>query len=166
MWRESHTDRGKKKDLERIGHALHPYDLRIHDLEVSAEHSTDAIGAAITRALQPLLASLTGLETKMDIVWEGQKQIALDAAKVLHHPEPERHEVDHLLDAFTNDTLTEEEEVQLRKALVAIRDWEPGRDVGFPVYQGEQMSAAILLRLMNSVITPRSKRGSGKNDHR
>lgn len=162
-WRLSRSDITKKKDNDRITHALHPYDLRIHDLEISAAHAPDAIGAAITRALQPLLTSMTSLETKMEIVWEGQKQIALDAATVLHHPEPERFELDRLLDAFKDDTLTTEEEVQLRKYLVTIRNWERGQDVGFPVYEGEQMTAAILLRLMSSVITPRRKK-DGKRD--
>lgn len=151
QYRENHSDRSTRKQHEMINHALHPYDIRILTLEQNDLHSANAIEAAITRALQPVIVQLTDFGTKMDVLWELQKQAALDAARILHHPEPGRAEIDHLLDAFVEDTLTPEEEIQLRKFLVIIREWEPGDDVGFPVYQGEQMAAAILLRTMKHI---------------
>lgn len=147
-WRESHTDRGIEQQEERIKNALHPYDLRLIPLEANAKHTPEAMEYAITKAMQPVLTQLTDLGTKMDVLWEVQKQAALDAARILHHPEPARAKLDKLLDAFIEDTMTPEEEIQLRKYLVTIRDWEPGQDVGFPVYQGEQMAAAAILRTM------------------
>lgn len=147
-WRENHSDRATQKQEDRITHALHPYDVRLIELELTAKHSADAIAAAITRSLQPLVTSMASLETKMDVLWELQRQAALDAARILHHPEKAREKIDHLLDAFSEDTLTSEEEVQLRKYLVIIRDWEPDQDAGFPVYQGEQTAAATLLGVL------------------
>lgn len=156
LWLETHTDRGLKSREAQVKNILHPFEIRLGNVESDTAHSSDAIEAALSRAIQPVRASLVSLETKMDVLWELQKQAALDAAKILHHPEPGRREIDVLLDAFINDTLTSDEATQLRKKLTIIRDWEPGEDVGFPVYLGEQMAAAAILRVMQFGITTRS----------
>ncbi len=134
--------------------ALHPYDLRLIPLEQNVSHTPTDIEAAIIRALQPVVINMTDLGTKMDVLWELQLQAAKDAARILHHPEEGRFAIDRLLDAFIEDALTPTEEIQLRKYLVTIRDWEPGEDVGFPVYQGEQMAAAAILRTMKHMPLP------------
>jgi hypothetical protein len=147
-WREQHTDRGKQSVIDTVDNRLHPYDLRLIPLEQGMSHSPADTEAAITRALQPVVIKMTDLGTKMDVLWELQLQAAKDAARILHHPEEGRREIDTLLDAFIEDALTPDDEVKLRKFLITIRDWEPGEDVGFPVYQGEQMAAAAILRTM------------------
>jgi hypothetical protein len=53
-----------------------------------------------------------------------------------------------------NGTLTPEEKTELRKTLISIRDWEPGgKEIGFPVYQGEQVAAALLLLTMEHAMS-------------
>lgn len=149
-------DRHRKQLDERIGHHVTPLDVRIKALEAQVEAaqsaSADAIEAAINRALGPYSSKLDVLEAKMDVFW---RQVALDAAKILHQPHPERAMLDHLLDAFTENVLTPDEELALRRELVRIRDWEPGVDLGYPVRDGEQTAAAILLRTMSHVTSPR-----------
>lgn len=167
-WRESHSDRTKQSRLAEVNSvvssSLHPYEVRLTSIEMSAQHTADTIEASITRAMQPLLERMSSMESKMDFMWGTQKQLALDAAKILHQPDPRRAHVDRLLEAFMDDTLTSEEETELRKYLVTIRNWEPGMDVGFPVHPGEQTAAAILLRTLPHALTPRETSGNPKNE--
>jgi hypothetical protein len=111
----------------------------------------------------PLRQDVAVLKSQVEVFW---KAVALDAAKILHQPDPARAQMDHLLEALVEDILTPEEELQLRKYLVAVRNWEPGQDAGFPVSPGEQTAAAILLRTMEHVITPRGVKGDRKHGHR
>jgi hypothetical protein len=158
---------GKAKDEEKaelldekdrvstaLENRLHPIDLRINTLEITSDHAADKLEAMLSRALQPLVTEMAALGSKMDVLWEVQKQAALDAARILHHPLEDRRMIDHLLDAFVDDTLTPEEEVQFRKYLVIIKNWKPGDNVGFPVYQGEQLAASGLLRFLTYVKKP------------
>lgn len=133
---------------------IHPVELRINTLEITSDHAADKLEAMLSRALQPLVTEMAALGSKMDVLWEVQKQAALDAARILHHPLEDRRMIDKLLDAFVDDTLTPEEEIQFRKYLVIIKDWKPGDDVGFPVYQGEQLAASGLLRFLTYIKSP------------
>lgn len=130
---------------------FHPFELRLNTLEITSNYATDKLDTSLSKALQPLIANLAELGSKMDILWEVKKQEALDAARMLHHPEEDRRMIDDLLDAFVDDTLTPEEEIQFRKYLVIIKNWNPGDDVGFPVYPGEQLAAAGLLRFLTYI---------------
>lgn len=102
-----------------------------------------------------ILDRLTALETKMEVFW---RSVAMDAAKIIHSPDPRRAHVDALLEAFMNGTLSPGDEQDLRAILENIRDWEPGNEhTGFPVYPGEQIAAAILLRTMHATISSRGR---------
>jgi len=155
VWRESHSDRGKLKRQEEIQRETEPLRGQVHDLELNFSHISDMIESAVTRGVQSLVDQQNHLatehaqmETKMDFLWGTQKQLAMDAAKILHQPDPRRSHIDQLLEDFMDDTLTIERERELRRYLMQIRNWEPGQDIGFPVHPGEQTAAAILLRTM------------------
>ncbi len=161
-WLDARSDRHRKKLDARIAERQAPLDAQVKALEAEFHAALAAqaalIESSINKALAPVASRLDVMETKMDVFW---RQVALDAAKILHQPNPERAMLDHLLDAFTEDTLTPSEELSLRKELVRIRNWEPGQDLGYPVRDGEQTAAAILLRTMDHVITPRGARDGG-----
>lgn len=157
-WRDARGDRDRKRYKEQIALEVVPLDGRVSALELKFEALLEAnaalIETAIIRAVEPLATKLTVLETKMDVFW---RQVALDAAKILHQPDPARHRIDCLLEAFMEDTLSADEELELRKELVKIRNWEPGQDLGYPVHPGEQTAAAILLRTMEHATTRRKR---------
>jgi hypothetical protein len=87
------------------------------------------------------------LETKTEVFW---RAVAMDAAKIIHSPDPRRAHIDALLESFMNGRLTHDQESELRDILAVIRDYEPGvSHLTFPVYPGEQIAAAILLRTLD-----------------
>ena len=96
------------------------------------------------------------METKIEVFW---RSVAMDAAKIIHSPDPRRAHIDELLDAFMGGSLTGVQASELREILVFLRDWEPGKPSDFPVYQGEQVAAAILLRTMDHALSSGSKHG-------
>lgn len=162
---QARRDSAKAKALaDALDLRMHPFELRLNTLETNAIHLDVNMEAVVTRALQPLVSQISDLDSKMDILWELQRQAAIDAAHILHHPEPERYELDHLLDAFTNNTLTPDETIQFKKYLTTIRSWEPGQDVGFPVYLGEQMAAAAILRAMTFMSPDNTSKESNTDD--
>jgi hypothetical protein len=166
VWRDTHTDRSHVARQTQIDHSIEPIKSKLAILEHTNAHSPAIIEAAITRALQPVFTHMASLDTRTEMMLDQQKALALDVARLLHHPIPERAELDALLDAVMDDTLTEEEEIKLRKFLVLIKGWEPGQDIGFPVYDGEQVLAAILLRSLGGVLVPRHSRGVRTNGQR
>jgi hypothetical protein len=113
----------------------------------------EAVETAIHRVIEelfdPLDKRVTVVETKMELFWQ---KLAGDMARVLHHPEPSRIAIDMLLEDLMDGTLTPEGTASLSRYLRLIRDWEPGRDVGFVVYPGEQVAAAILLHTLEHVV--------------
>jgi hypothetical protein len=145
--RDSRSDRKSKQLNDEITVAVQPIVQQLHDLEIKYKSILDL---SVASALQPLQSQLAVLETKIDVFW---RTIAVDAAKILHQPDPRRAMIDTLLEHFMEDRLTSEEEFQLRKYLVTIRNWEPGQDVGFPVHPGEQTAAAILLSTMSHAMS-------------
>jgi hypothetical protein len=159
--RDSRSDRTNKHLNDDIASeitiAVQPLVQQLHDLEIKYKSALDL---SISSAVQPLQSQLAVLETKIDVFW---RTIAVDAAKILHQPDPRRAMIDDLLEHFMEDRLTSEEEFQLRKYLVTIRNWEPGQDVGFPVHPGEQTAAAILLSTMSHAMSTPS---DGDNDDR
>jgi hypothetical protein len=148
-YREAHSDRNAEKSRNQMEHVLHPLETRVYALELTFNRIADTIAAAITAAQSPVLQTIASVETKLGFMWEQQKQLTMDVAKILHQPDPRREFLDKLLEALMDGTISEEEERELRKYLIIMRNWEPGQDVGFPVHPGEQGMAAILLRGMH-----------------
>jgi hypothetical protein len=117
-------------------------------------------------ALNPLSETMTKLGVKVDTLWS---QLAVSMAQILHQPDPARRPVDRLLEALMEGTLSNEERTELRKYLAAIKNWEPGsgeanvelgpdNTFSFPVHNGEQVAAGILLLTMDD--NPRSGTGA------
>lgn len=125
----------------QLGSQLEQLTNRAVQLETQLGKLTDRQGNVLDR--------LSILETKIEVFW---RTVAMDAAKIIHSPDPRRSRVDYLLEQFTEGTLTTAEELELRKILVTIRDYEPGAPSVFPIHPGEQVAAAILLRTMEYVI--------------
>lgn len=144
---------------QSVAEALHPVDVRVFALEQLTAAFPDHLEAAIARAIGPLSSDVGIMKTQIEVVW---RSVALDMAKILHKPDPARRHVDVLLEALQNETLTYDEELELRKLLVLIRDWEPGTDVGFPVTDGEQAAAALLLITMEFAI-PHRRNNRGRS---
>lgn len=166
-WWVSRKDRSSsvlaKEISGHIDQALHPVLDRI--LLVEQHTGTEARESArlqtlgmIKEALEPVIEVQTAMKVKVDTLWNN---LAAAMANILHQPDPARRAVDRLLEAFMSGTLTSDERLELRKYLVAIMNWEPGsgpvevevspgKVTRFPVNQGEQAPAAILLLTMDS----------------
>lgn len=111
----------------------------------------------MTRRTGELLDRVAVIGTKVDVYWKTVENLAMDAAKIIHSPDPRRAHIDALLDSFMDGTISSKDADELRGILVFLRDWEPGKPSAFPVYQGEQIAAAILLRTMDQALS--RKRG-------
>jgi hypothetical protein len=110
------------------------------------KHKAERLKEVIDLSLLRITDRLSVIETKVEVFW---RSVAINQASILHQPDPRRAHIDVLLEALKLGTLTHEQDVQLRHSLHLIRDWEPGKDVGFPVLQGEQTAASLLLSVMD-----------------
>lgn len=151
MQRDTSQINRKAEIAAQLTAALIPVNSDIREMQLRLEQRDALIKVAIHEAMEPIRDQLSALNTKVDPLWRALEQLAINSANVLHHPDPRRAEIDRLLDHFKDDILTPEEELALRRYLVAIKDWEPGQDLGFPVYQGEPSSAANLLSMLDLV---------------
>ncbi len=120
-----------------------PYRESVRDIaamKVSFGSLDTKIDTAISR--------LGVLETKIDVFW---RNVAFDAARILHQPHASRQELDDLLDEFQAGTITADRTAALKSMLETIRDYKPeGEDLGFPVFPGDQIAAVIILRVMEN----------------
>ncbi len=167
QYRISHGERSDKRLRERVV-AFIAEDMsaeqvveRITRLEVvtgkdSREREHEILRGMLAETLSPVGARLATLETKIDVYW---RSVSMDSARILHQPDPKRRQVDLLLEAFMDGSITDDQRLELRKYLYLIRNWEPEQDPGFPVHPGEQVAAAILLRTMDYVIE-QSRKGA------
>jgi hypothetical protein len=147
--RKSHDRVDRAAEMKQIvQEAFHPLDVRVLNLESQCNNMPVTIDSLIVRALKPIEAQLIAQNTKIDPVWRALEELAVDMAKNLHHPDPDRAEFDTLLDHFMNNTLTADEDLALRRLLNQVKTWRPGVDLGFTVYDGDPTYAAILLRTM------------------
>lgn len=116
--------------------------------------------------IRELSDKMTQMGVKVDMYWASLEQLAMNAAKGLHQPHPERERLDHLLEAFIEGTLTADERIELKKSLVQIRNYEPSSPpLDFPVIPGEQTFAAILLSTMD-LVNPQRLAAMGHSLHR
>ena len=156
-YRQTHTDLTGKRDDARIKSIVHAETEAIaaRQLELSAQlENLVAQQAQLMQDIRTqndrigtMLDRLAVLETKTEVFW---RSVAMDAAKIIHSPDPRRKHIDELLDAFMNGKITPDQEAELRNVLEVMRDYEPGvTRLTFPVYPGEQIAAAILLRTLD-----------------
>lgn len=151
LTRRGHDKEDRKAEMRQATQeAVHPVDLRVIALENQCNSMPVTIDSLIVRALEPVKVQLSTLNTKIDPVWRALEELAVDMAKNLHHPDPDRAELDALLDHFMAHTLTDTEDLTLRRYLNKIKMVTAGfnSDLGFTVYDGEPTYAAILLRTM------------------
>jgi hypothetical protein len=152
---QSHRRSSAENLDERIEAAVAKAIKPVHDKQVDLDNRLDILLQLMNRLegnvretsekTGSLLDRMAILETKVEVFW---KSVAMDAAKIIHSPNPERKHVDDLLDAFMGGTLTDEGAEKLRVLLRYIMKYEPGDETDFPINQGEQLAAAILLRTM------------------
>jgi hypothetical protein len=141
----------KEEIIAAIQSQLTPVNEKQARLENRLQWLTDHTSQADAQAAKYIERQLTVmdrlsvLETKIEVFW---RTVAMDAAKIIHSPDPARAHIDRLLEQFIEGTLTKDEELELRKTLVMIRDHTPGQALEFPIHPGEQVAAAILLRTM------------------
>jgi len=163
LWLHGRSERSDKNTTAHIEHVFtehtQPIIDRITTLEArtspeSRDNEREAIKNIISDKLAPIGEKLAKLEVKIDVYWTN---FSMDAAKILHQPDPARHHIDVLLEAYMDGTISDAERQELKKFLYIIRNWEPGQEVGFPVHPGEQVAAAILLRTMDYVIAATRK---------
>lgn len=163
-WRSSHKAQNRSATEELIKHSLHPFRQELALLQQNSDARDRLLmtetESSMFRAMQPLREDIAVLKSQMNTFQDMWKQLAFEMAKVLHQPDPLRAHIDRLLESLMEDTLSNEEALELKKYLVEIRNWEPGTDLGYPVRDGEQTAAAILLKTMPHVVTPRAENQS------
>ena len=157
-WFETHGDRGDRRAKEAAQYVANEAVAHITERVVALEGRTDAEArerdrlitkGMISETLHPLSENVARLDTKLSIMDDTLKALAADMVRILHQPDPARAHIDALLEAYTDGTLTPEERAELRKHLVTIRNWETGQPSPYPIHPGEQVAAAILLRVMD-----------------
>lgn len=169
-YRETHRGNVEAADVAKIKAIiqaeLQPLAQQIHDNTTKLNTLSDR-QQEMQKDTQQLHSRLGGvldrvavLETKMEVFW---KSVAMDAAKIIHSPDPRRRQVDRLIEAFQHAAdgqgmMSGDEYNQLREKLLFIRDWEPGMNSDFPIYPGEQFAAAVLLRTMDHALAASKKK--------
>lgn len=152
-------------------------DTRIAQLQDSSGR-IDSTVTKLSDTVADVRERLTSVET---LQRQHIEQITMNLMKFMHQPDPRRNHIDRLFEAFMEGVITQEESIELKKILVAIRNLEPSEDqvndsiekLGFPVYPGEQTAAAIILGTMDLVEPSRlasyghaTHRSSAHNDTR
>lgn len=143
--------------------SLHTAQLTQHsDRDIRTEDSIKENSSRI----RDLSEKITQQGVKVDMYWTTLEQLAMNAAKGLHQPDPARAPLDALLESFIEGTLTASERIELKKYLVQIRNHEVnGPELDFPVQPGEQTFAAILLSIMD-IVDPLKLAAMGHSLHR
>lgn len=98
--------------------------------------------------MKALTSRVTSLETKMEPFWAA---VQADMIKLLHHPWPERADMDALLDKLDAGTITLAERDELKDILTRIINADPVNPPPFPVDVTERYGAVWLLRSMDVV---------------
>jgi hypothetical protein len=171
--RNQHTDAELHETIKQVVHeAIDPLKETINNSVMQGRQQDDRMDRMENTVknnsadLRAVSEKLSQMGVKVDMYWNSLEQLAMNAAKGLHQPDPARAHVDHLLEAFMEGTLTGDEKTELKKILVKIRNYEDnGPDLEFPVQPGEQTFAAILLSTMD-LVDPRRMAAMGHNVHR
>jgi hypothetical protein len=146
--REHDLEKTITLQLRPLTEKITEFGLTIAGINTAILHQGEQIDKSST-ILDAVKDRTAVLETKVELWW---KSVAMDAAKILHQPDPARAAVDKVLEAFMAGTLTKAQENELRGYLRIIRDYEPGQQTPFPIHNGEQTAAAILLSTMEHAL--------------
>lgn len=148
---ESLTARHAREIARTVQDLSRPVDSRVTELEFTMKTviaRLDNVDAALSKLADrfgPILDRLAVIETKIDVYW---RNVAMNAAQILHSPHPERAHVDALLEAFQAGTLDEKGHAELMGILKRVAEYEPGgEDLGFPIHPGEQFAAVAILSI-------------------
>jgi len=165
VWRDARrkdTTAAAEEHIKRlIETALQPVRDRQRDLVSRLETLTRQQGEQqrqqqeMVDRLGRTLDRMAVMQTKIDVYWKTVENLAMDAAKIIHSPDPRRRHIDELLEAYREHCITPAQRTELRKLLEQIVDWEPGQDLGFPIHAGEQFAAAFVLSTMDLVAAMR-----------
>lgn len=183
QWRENHADRDDSKLDQRMKDLISleskKTEDRFHDHALRLTQVGDSLGR-IEASVKDVAAQqrktadeMIEVRTRLTMTGTALEQLAMNAAKNIHQPDPRRAHIDELLESFMEGTLTPSERIELRKILINIRNWEPKSAdpeaavavFGFPIYPGEQTSATILLSTMD-VVDPNAMASLGHSAHR
>jgi hypothetical protein len=166
LWLETHGVGSREKRDKQIDARIAPVKAELQEVRTKVEsensHTATVVRDAMHEALQPIHEQLTILTTRVEPLWEAARETIIRNAKVVHQPDPRRYHIDALLDKLVASVeggplLTTSEERELRHYLTLIQDWEPGKDVGFPVHPGEPASAAAILGSMGIIRASRKQ---------
>lgn len=186
--RETHGDRlGSKLDNKiknLIEEQTKPFGTQLGDHTLRFAQNDGRLGRIedlckdIAISQRKTADEMIEVKVKQTMYGSALEQLAMNAAKTLHMPDPERRRVDRLLEAFMEGTLSEDERNELRKILVLIRNYEIDHTAtpeenrrhaieqfGFPIVPGDQTYAVILLSTMD-VVDPRRIASLGHAAHR
>jgi hypothetical protein len=135
--------------------------------ETQSSHSSrliqlqDAVGRVevvqkdIGDQVRTIVSKMVELDTKTGIAWQGYEQLVLGMAKnmaqIMHQPDKAREPYDKLLEGFMEGALTNDEYISLKKFLVDIKNWIPGKDLGYPVQSWEPTAAGTFLSIIDLV---------------
>jgi PAS domain S-box-containing protein len=103
------------------------------------------VGDIVAESIAPVNSRLSVLETKIDVFW---RNVAFDAAQILHSPHVRRARVDALLEKFQLSYLTGEESAELLHLLAVIRGGYEPEDSSIPVALGERFAAGVIERVI------------------
>ncbi len=158
-YRETHRVTVRNRSTEEVRNIVREEIQAFVAKQQELSNRTDAVAREQTDQTEELhqiadkmgrvLDRLSVMETKIEVFW---RSVAMDAAKIIHSPDPRRAHIDALLDAFMEGEITDKQTNELKEVLEFLRDWEPGKPVDFPVYPGEQVAASILLRTMDHAL--------------
>ena len=148
---DSVTARHAQEISRTVQDLSRPVDNRVTELEFKMKtvstrlDNVDAALSKLSDRFGPILDRLAVIETKIDVYW---RNVAMNAAQILHSPHPERAHVDALLEAFQAGTLDKKGHAELMGILKRVAEYEPGgEDLGFPIHPGEQFAAVAILSI-------------------
>jgi len=114
------------------------------------DRDSDKLGEVHVK-LDDIGRRLSRVETQMEPFWAA---VQADLIKLLHHPWPERADMDALLDKLDPDKpghITPAERAELKQILELVISDDPDHPPPFPVSANERVFAVFLLHTMDLV---------------
>lgn len=143
-----HLTKANEAEISKVNDNIAPALVKANEKISSLNGRLGTLEVRLTQAAEnsnrvsPLSDRIGVLETKIDVFW---KNVAYDAAKILHSPHTP--ELDVLLEGFQDGTLTRDQLTKLISMLHKVRD---SKDRA--VLNGDKVAAAILLRVLEQQI--------------